>query len=1006
MNTTREQLRREKDELSRALNDQMIPGVPDSEEITVLRKRIAAIDEQLRTMKDRPPLAPLETAYLRRLFEQAGIVTLAGIDRKAKDADNCLNLSAIYTALLTHSTELRPGKSPTRELYDREQTSALEQVNRHRRLVLLGEPGSGKSTFVNFLALCLCGELLNEPAPIPSQEGNMNCANLELLTAPLPNDDGKDGDERQAWTLDAPFPARIILRDFAARGLPEPHKQASAEHFWAFVRAELSAAALGEYADALKSRLLTGGGLILFDGLDEVPDADERRAQIKQVVEDVARVFARCRIVVTSRTYAYQQQNWKLTGFVESVLAPFTEGQIRRFAHYWYAHIAQREPLDAERWEQSLTQAIFDPYRRLDELAERPLLLTLMACAHWHGGKLPDKREELYHETVELLFHRWEGRKPFNDQMRHESLSELLRVGPERVRSALNQIAFEAHKGQAKLTGTADIAESDLVTELMAIREDNNLRPAQLIEYLNDRAGLLVPRGVKVYAFPHRTFQEYLAACYLTDPAGDYPYQIAELARNEPNRWREAALLAGAKAARGTEASLWQLVDALCGDDAPTHSPSQKGMSVRSEDAYGALLAGQALAETANLQQIHPRNQNKLARVRGWLKALMRSDALPALERANAGNAFAALGDDRPGVTIAGLLTPPGGEGESAWIEIPAGSFMMGSDEYKSEQPRHCVAFREPFWISRFPITNAQFRAFIKDGGYAERAYWTEKGWAWRERRGVTEPHWAGGVFDLDNHPVVGVSWFEATAFCAWLTAKMTPPQPSPQSGEGVSVFPSPKLGEGAGGVVARLPSEAEWEYAARGKPTPSPSEEGSNTPPPAPPQQGGGSNTPPQPSPQSGEGVSVSPSPDLGEGGGGEVHSPSPESGEEGEGEVKGRVYPWRGDITPEHANYDDTKIGATSAVGCFPRGASAFGVEEMAGNVWEWQSDAWHENYDGAPNDGSVWDNLGDEKTKVLRGGSWDSDSTYCRSAHRGCHSPDNRYYFIGVRVLARTH
>ena len=112
---------------------------------------------------------------------------------------------------------------------------------------------------------------------------------------------------------------------------------------------------------------------------------------------------------------------------------------------------------------------------------------------------------------------------------------------------------------------------------------------------------------------------------------------------------------------------------------------------------------------------------------------------------------------------------------------------------------------------------------------------------------------------------------------------------------------------------------------------------------------------------------------------------------------------YPWRGDITPEHANYDETKIGATSAVGCFPRGASAFGVEEMAGNVWEWQSDAWHENYDGAPNDGSIWDDLGDEKTKVLRGGSWNNSPDLCRSAYRSRSDPDNRSSSRGCRVVA---
>lgn len=300
--------------------------------------------------------AALEEAYLRRLLEERNQLLLGGIDPKAAMADSeSLALSAVYTALLTQSSE--PGELAGEDAraamltraekgeHKPRPLSALAQLNTHRHLVLLGDPGSGKSTFVNFVAVCMAGERLQH-----------DTLNIATLTTPLP----LDADERrqlerdkkepqpQPWDRGGLLPVTVILRDFAARGLPAAGEPAAAQHLWDFITEELKRASLGPYAPLLQKTMLEKGGIFLFDGLDEVPTADSHRLHIKQMVEDVARTYQKCRILVTSRTYAYQQQDWRLPHFNETVLAPFSPGQIKQFITRWYDHVGSVRHLNPD----------------------------------------------------------------------------------------------------------------------------------------------------------------------------------------------------------------------------------------------------------------------------------------------------------------------------------------------------------------------------------------------------------------------------------------------------------------------------------------------------------------------------------------------------------------------------------------------------------------------------------------------------------------------------------
>ena len=861
--------------------------------------------------------ADLRRAYLARILSQANQLPLFVGD----SANAQIRLSSVYTALLTGRSETdvasesaRPDlrSSPERAA---KRLSALDVLDAERQLVLLGGPGSGKSTFVNFVALAMAGELLELPLPGP---------NLATLTAPLPKEENeREASKPQHWNHGALLPVPVTLRDLASQ-LPPPGTPVKADAVWRFICGRLQQAALAEFAPYLQQALLGPGGLVLLDGLDEVPDALDRRAQIKQAVQDFATTFSRCRFLVTSRTYAYQRQDWKLDGFAEVHLLPFTPGQIHSFVDAWYAHMVGLDRLtgpDAKDRAAVLKRAV-GRNERLRELAERPLLLTLIAQLQTEaGGAPPEKREELYDKAVDMLLDRWERMKI---RVREDgakeiepSLAEWLNAGRDDIRKQLNRLAFEAHRDQPHLTGTADIRQSALVAALLdasANRADVKVR--RLEEYLRDRAGLLAAHGVGMYQFPHRSFQEYLAACHLTDD--EFPDKLADLARGDPNRWREVALLAGAKAARGSSLTAWALAETLC------PAPTPDG-SAPVADQWGGLLAGRVLVECADLAQVAPRNVDKRARVRDWQCTILRGNALPATERALAGRTLAVLGDPRQEVIRLDAMP---------FCLVPPGPFVMGDDRGASEEkPQHVVDLAYPYFIARFPVTVAQWRE------YAERSGRTVDD----DRRLHGRP----------NDPVVYVNWHEARRCCEFLTQAWR------------EVLPR--------GFVVTLPSEAEWEKAARGG----------------------------ERIPVDYEWVTLPRLQATLETASVQMPNPLPT-----------RAYPWGESFDADQANVESI-IGETSAVGCYPTGFSPYGCEDLSGNGWEWTRSLWGQGW-GKPEFGYPYDPndagredlaAGSDVLRVVRGGSWNSGRAGARCAFRSGSHPGSRRSGFGFRVVLRS-
>ncbi|MGB3058557.1 MAG: SUMF1/EgtB/PvdO family nonheme iron enzyme, partial [Anaerolineae bacterium] len=205
----------------------------------------------------------------------------------------------------------------------------------------------------------------------------------------------------------------------------------------------------------------------------------------------------------------------------------------------------------------------------------------------------------------------------------------------------------------------------------------------------------------------------------------------------------------------------------------------------------------------------------------------------------------------------------------------------------RDEQP-HKLDIPYGYWIGRYPVMNAQFGEFAAAGGYREARYWREAEAAgyWNsdgykerwdnERR--QRPYDRGEPYTLPNHPAVGVTWYEALACTRWLQERLAGQIPTRWR--------------------VRLPNEPEWEKAARG-----------------------GIEMPAQKLMQLvAQGLTDEGTPLL------QLNR------------QERRRYPWGNEPDANRANYDESGIGATSAVGCFAGGASVYGVEELSGNVWEW--------------------------------------------------------------------
>jgi formylglycine-generating enzyme required for sulfatase activity len=573
-----------------------------------------------------------------------------------------------------------------------------EAMLAHRKLLVVGDPGSGKSTFLKRVAFELCKE----------------------------------------WAEGAPLPVRIeaaVLSTYIAQQHTRtgPADASSPDWIPVFLGAQCDEKNRGLPADYFRARLKAGGCHVLIDGLDETPD-EPSRERLAKLIREAAAAFDGCRFVVTSRP----EGKVPIQGFEEALIGDLEPEAIRGFL----AKVAKQLYQDDETRERGFREeleAAVNGRREIRKMTRNPVMLTALAVLQHNQVKLPEKRVDLYGSILEWLSKQRArpGRLPASEC--------LLR---------LRELALEMQKHELGRMKQAPLAWAG---GKLARRFANRESAERFLRAEQADSGIVVSRGPDI-AYWHLTFQEYLAALEIAgwEDADQYRLLLGRSPKIYRPEWRETVLLYGGLLYNvgppKVEALLRRVLDKM---------GKQPSLAIR---AKCVGLIGALLPDLVGYTVADKRYYESLGLVMDIFDAA-KSKPVPFQDRLAAAEALGQAGDPR--LVKHERVTIPATR--NYWIgaqdQDPKGRNY--DKENFGDEPLREVDL-SPFRIGKYPVTVAQYLTFVEEGTAPDRE--PEN---WDEQR--AHP----------NRPVVNVTWHQATAYCEW-----------------------------AGG---RLPTEEEWERAARG---------------------------------------------------------------------------------------------------------------------------------------------------------------------------------------------
>ena len=461
--------------------------------------------------------------YFKQVANWFDDVKFAGIAVEGQEIEKSEKLAQIFVMpdvledVNTHISldieELEAGKNL--QLLQRESRSGrkflasqLLNQNRSNKFVLLGAPGSGKTTLLSFFAVMLAQ---NYP-------------------------------EKLGWGAERDcLPILIKIRDFAR--LSDINLLDYARQF---AEKTMSVKRLPE--GFFEYWLADGRAMILLDGLDEVVEESKRYAVVQQI-ENFLGQYHQNLAIITSRPAGYKRDFFNSSEFEHYQLQLFDDDKVDEFINHWYDSRV-RDPAEAQRQKESIKKAL-NENDRIKLLARNPLLLTIIALIHRYQAVLPRARHKLYEKAVETLLKCWDANKKITEQSSFKCLDE------DDLRRLMEILAYWIHaQGSTdNPEGGTLIAKDELLEQLTKnIKTKKQVERFQareegrrFVDFIQQRTGLLNEQGQDLYAFVHKTFQEYLCAqeiAYQADDDGDFEIVLNHIRDNlHDAHWREVLLL-------------------------------------------------------------------------------------------------------------------------------------------------------------------------------------------------------------------------------------------------------------------------------------------------------------------------------------------------------------------------------------------------------------------------------------------------------------------------------